>query len=369
MRLIPKFSTPLKRSRTMPRRAAVERKSPAQPPPARPKVNTRFKIGTLIHQCLGKGSPTRALDCIRVLPARQRDKVILQATDGSQAVCLIAPGSATSIQLVPAGVLPKAKPDLPTDIARTTEGWRSSHGREAPPCERTAFPPIGSVLPDLEGKPHVTLTLDTALLHKLAASLGTSQLHLMIPAPQRGRSAVDKAVAVCPASADAAEGIGVLMPLHDPERPANRYHALRQDVLAAESPRRPTTRRNLTTVTGDVRATVWIGSDLTQARVISMDADRRALVIELQKPSVLQVSLDPQASRIAANQNGLWVLALDSTHEAVLTQQIFAEARQQISQHPLESHLARRAELHAHTVLRQLFDASGWDLAIHWRGP
>lgn len=124
-----------------------------------------------------------------------------------------------------------------------------------------------------------------------------------------------------------------------------------------------------TTVNGDVRATVWIGTDLTQARVISMNEDDRSLVLELQRPTVLQVSLDPQASRITAQRNGLWVLALDSTHEAPLSQQLFGEAQEQVSEQSLEPHLVRRAELHAHTVLQQLFGASGWDVELRWRGP
>lgn len=124
-----------------------------------------------------------------------------------------------------------------------------------------------------------------------------------------------------------------------------------------------------TTVTGYMRATVWIGTDLNQARVISMNTNDRVLVIELERPGVMQVSLDPQASRLTAERNGLWVLALDSAHETDLTREVFAQAELQIRQHPLEPQLARRAELHAHTVLQQLFDTGGWTVELRWRGP
>lgn len=124
-----------------------------------------------------------------------------------------------------------------------------------------------------------------------------------------------------------------------------------------------------TTVAGDIRTTVWIGTDLTQARVISMDRTARNIELELPLPGAMQVSIDPLASRLTAERNGLWVLALDSTHEAMLVQTLFDEAQHMISQEVLEPHLSRRAQLHANTVLQQMFDASGWNVQLRWRGP
>lgn len=188
MRLISNLPSIRRRTRTASRPSTVKPVRGKEPPPPKSKTsNTRFKVTTLIQRFLGKDTQTQAMGCIRVLPARVRNTVVLQATDGAQAVCLLVPGQATSTELVPPAVLPRSKADLPSEVCRTSDGWHSTSGRQAPPCDRTAFPPVGSALPDLEGEPSVTLSLDTALLQKLAAAFGTTQLHLIIPTPERGQ--------------------------------------------------------------------------------------------------------------------------------------------------------------------------------------
>lgn len=124
-----------------------------------------------------------------------------------------------------------------------------------------------------------------------------------------------------------------------------------------------------TTVRGRVRCTLWIGTDLGQAEVTAIDHDNRVLTIQLQLPGVLQVAVDHRASQINSQRNGLWAVALNSMHETTLTQQLFAQAQQQVAEQPLDPALLRRARRHARTVLQQLFEAQGWEIKIRWREP
>ncbi len=221
---------------------------PAVPRPSirRRGVNptaTRFTVRTRIARSLGKADTIRyQLDALRVLPGPQRDRVIVQATDGHQAVCVIAPGSCDEAVLIPGEVLPTRKTTgdievYEADIGGNTSGWRSSNGKLVEGiAEPKAFPSVCEVLPVLQCrgvKPHVTLGIDVTVLAKVADSLGTPKLTLMITPPENGPY-VNRAVAVCPADDVAGvHGIAVVMPV-SPKHNADYYTKVRKDVVAAE---------------------------------------------------------------------------------------------------------------------------------------
>ena len=230
------------------RRATATMKRTAPRPPAdrktttapRPRSGTRFSIRTRIARSLGKADTNNRfqIDALRVLPGPKRDRVIVQATDGHQAVCLVAPGSCDEPTLVPGDVLPTRKPVGDVEVTDDHGGWRCSDGKLV---EKIAvpksYPAIGDVLPIVSGrgaKPHVVVGLDLTSLGKIADALDTPKLTLIIPTPPSHANYVNQAVAVCPADDDAGvHGIAVVMPL-TPRHQADYYTKVRRDVVAAE---------------------------------------------------------------------------------------------------------------------------------------
>jgi len=187
------------------------------------------------------------LGAVRALPTKKKDTVVLQATDGRQAVCLIAPGRMRSPRLVPPVVLPKRKDVKGVVIDLADERWRSSEGRSTPDeyAGESCYPSIAEVLPKLGTRAQtrrVQLGIDVALLSKVADSLGTSKLTLFIPIPDKTREPgtddgghVKKPIAICPATDDGGvRGIGVVMPLQ-PVNGVRFYAKVRQLVVDAEA--------------------------------------------------------------------------------------------------------------------------------------
>ena len=211
------------------------------------------------------GSPTRyALDHVRALAAG--DHVILQATDGHQAVCLIARGRLRSTHLLPPRILPTRRVRTEVTLRRGREGWISTEGRLAeadPDSAAKPYPPVAQTLPAVATRPayetaaqaqqrtgkggppnmHIALGIDIDVLRKLAEGLGSTKLTLLVPIPIRpprppGQRAdqvcVDRPIAACPLDPDSGvEGIGVIMPIRT-ERAAAQYEKLRQRILQAE---------------------------------------------------------------------------------------------------------------------------------------
>lgn len=182
-----------------------------------------FEVRTRLAK--SAGTVTRhKLNAIRVLPTKKKDTVILQATDGTQAVCVMTRGMMSSPRLVPSEVLPIRKCD-DVMVALAVDQWRSSDGKSIEDKYKgeTNFPPMVDVLPDFNTQSessHLRLGIDLALLDKVSMSLGTSKLTLFIPIPRKatggatGESYVNKPIAVCPATdEEGVRGIGVVMPL------------------------------------------------------------------------------------------------------------------------------------------------------------
>lgn len=221
-----------------------------------------FGIRTRLARAVGKES-RYSCNTVRALPSNKQDEVILQATDGKQAVCLMSSGEMAGPRLVPSDILPTRQ--LPRDaVIKLVDGhWQSSEGKLAGDDYgegRGAFPAIGEVLPAVSKRPHhltaiqaekfrqaniapphVVLGVDIDLLNKQAMALGTSRLTLLVPVPIRYNETaadigtfVNKAVCVCPADGqDGVHGVGVVMPL-TPERSIKYYEQIRQQVTEAE---------------------------------------------------------------------------------------------------------------------------------------
>ena len=222
-----------------------------------------FRIGTKLARSTGVNS-RYSLGAVRALPGTRKGQVVLQATDGHQAVCLVAPGHTAKPQLVPSTVMPSRQPQGEVEIQLENGQWRSSEGKTVEVPANTAdarFPPLSESMPVLHKRPfyetpalakrrrqanpkaesvHVVLGIDVDLLRRVAESLGDSKLTLFVPVPVRGpknkpnENYVNKPVAICPATDDGAQqGIAVVMPLN-PTLANGHYERIRQVVVESE---------------------------------------------------------------------------------------------------------------------------------------
>jgi len=255
---------------TLNRSKPVRSSTPESPRPNGPA--NRFTLASRIARAVGKSS-RYASDAVRVLPGAKPTKtddghVILEATDGKQAVCVMTPGHVERPRLVPAEVLPTRQLKRPAAIGLVDGQWQTSEGKLAEDRYAEgehAFPPIADVLPQVGRKPHtetvkraerrrqsgqagdaaahdyVWMAVDLDVLRKTAEGLGTSKLAMFIPVPiagQPGDGCVTKPIAISPAmkegqTSGAGAGVGVVMPL-TPENGPRDYEAVRQAVVEAE---------------------------------------------------------------------------------------------------------------------------------------
>lgn len=228
------------------------------PPPGDGAGPYHFGVRTCLARAAGKDGRYK-LSTVRALPTSKPDTVVLQATDGQQAVCLIAPGSMGSARLVPTEVFPKRQGAKGATVDLGDGHWRSSDGKTAPDVHRdeSVYPPIMDVLPkfgERDKAPPVQLGIDLTVLNKVSDALGTSKLTLFIPhasktpPPAPGSPGdpstadggfIKKPIAVCPATDEGkVRGIGVLVPLQ-PVNGVGFYMKVRRLVADAESRCKP----------------------------------------------------------------------------------------------------------------------------------
>lgn len=222
-----------------------------------------FAIKTRIARSVGKDGNYKC-GSLRALPSVNPNEVIVQATDGHQAACLLAKGQMTTPRLVPAGVMPTKNLQQPIGIRLIDGQWESLEGRIVPDTEDVGsernYPKIGDVLPVVSKTPyyetavqaerrkatdsnpsmHVVLGIDLELLRKAAESLGTMKLTLFVPVPVKdvnrkpGETFVNKPVAICPAERSADnQGVAVVMPL-TPDNGTAYYARVRDVIVASE---------------------------------------------------------------------------------------------------------------------------------------
>jgi hypothetical protein len=229
--------------------AKPERPSPPPMSPAGPSGGGGFVVRTAIARAVGSLS-RYCSDAVRALPVpRERigragvgdveGEVILEATDGKQATVLIVEGDLASPAIVPTQVLPTRQLTKPVHVHCVHGQWQSTEGKVAPrrTDEDASFPPIGDVLPAMAG-PVVTLAVDISLLKKIADSLGTMKLALLIPlgSYRAGESyAVNRAIGVTGADQSGVKGVAAIMPVNSAPGIVEHFEAVRQQVRKAES--------------------------------------------------------------------------------------------------------------------------------------
>lgn len=248
----------------------------AAPPKRKSKSKlTTFGVQTRIAKAAGKDA-RYSFGAIRALPGVERDQVVLEATDGHQATCVLAPGEMHDARLVPAGVLPTRQLGEPAAVRLVDNQWQSTEGKLADDRYGTdggSFPPIADILPAAHTTPffetprhaesrrrkpnepesmHVVLGVDIDVLRKVADGLGTTKLTCLIPVPIRhpktkpSEVSVNRPLAVCPANNEAGTpgtpGIAVVMPI-TPGNGLGYYAKVREVVRAAETKARDAERK------------------------------------------------------------------------------------------------------------------------------
>jgi hypothetical protein len=238
-----------------------------------PHPNTNnFGVHTRIARAVGKDSRYSS-DAIRALPSPNKDEVVLQATDGHQATCLLVPGQMTEARLVPNQVLPARHLPKPAAVHLIDGHWQSSEGKIAQDSYGVgegAFPPISQVLPAVYKRPfyetaaqaqkrhqsngvadsvHVVVGIDIDHLLHVTEAFGTRKLTLFVPVPVKGpnqtpaETFVNKPIPICPATAEGqCRGIAVLMPIR-PTCTGELYTKVRDAVIAAEQKADKSTRK------------------------------------------------------------------------------------------------------------------------------
>lgn len=242
-------------------------------PPQRTNKTTTFGVHTRIAKAAGKDG-RYSCGAIRALPGVERDQVVLEATDGHQATCVLVPGEMNDARLVPAGVLPTRQLGKPEAIRLIGNQWQSTEGKLADDQygeDGGSFPPIAEVLPAAgktpffetprhaesrrrkAGEPesmHIVLGVDIDTLRKIGDGLGTSKLSLIVPVPVRhpkvkpSEVCVNRPVIACPSNGEGARGIGVVMPIQ-PGNALSYYTKIREVVRKAEGKAAEAERRRI----------------------------------------------------------------------------------------------------------------------------
>lgn len=236
----------------------IRRQSPSAKPDTVSVGPSRCRIPTLIKRATGT-SERYALSAVRALPLRYRGRrsandpafrhnVVLQASDGHQAVCVLTEGAIERPTLIPGEVLPTRQADRNSAVILDGNEWRSKNGEAAESIDSdNPFPPLGSVLPKTH--PDTTaVAINIDRLRRVAAGLGTDNVTLLVPIAKKtpGKpkdpAMVRDPIGVCAAGKDDTEGVAVMLPV-ECERSHAYYNRVREAVVKAEQPRQRKTRR------------------------------------------------------------------------------------------------------------------------------
>ena len=230
----------------------IRRKPPRQSKGFTGGHGVRCHIPTLIKRATGS-SERYALSAVRALPLRYRGKrsndpafrhnVVLQASDGHQAVCVLTEGAVEKPTLIPGEILPTRQTDRMSAVVLDGKTWRANNTEDVPALDvGSQFPTIGPVLPEAHSDT-VAVAINVDRLRRVAAGLGTDSVTLLVPPAKKtpskpkNPSTVRDPIGVCAAGKDDTEGVAVMMPV-ECERSQSYYGRVREAVMQAELPRK-----------------------------------------------------------------------------------------------------------------------------------
>lgn len=117
-----------------------------------------------------------------------------------------------------------------------------------------------------------------------------------------------------------------------------------------------------------IRGRARLGSDLQQAQVLEIDHDKRHLVVELTRPTVLEAVLDHELTEVyAVDRRGVWRLLPTAAGEAALVEQALRTAQRRVRQSAEQPERLQQATRQAEQVVSQLTESIGWRIEVRWR--
>ncbi|MHB1156053.1 MAG: DUF4230 domain-containing protein [Phycisphaerales bacterium] len=114
-------------------------------------------------------------------------------------------------------------------------------------------------------------------------------------------------------------------------------------------------------------ATATLGSDLEQATVQIIDAERKTLRLTLSDPQLQSLRVDVDRSQIYdVSRFGTWRFAPWATLEGPIVLEAFQRGRRELEKRIDLSHYRRQARSHLEQVVARLAGTLGWEVEVRW---
>jgi len=137
------------------------------------------------------------------------------------------------------------------------------------------------------------------------------------------------------------------------------------DVHVSELEGRTGGIKMILAVHGDVQIT----TNLEKAEFDSIDEETKSAILVLPRPEAQRPRVDHNKTRIVEFQRtGMWRFTLGDAGERTLTNRAMASAQKVLGEAAKREDLVKRACAHTETVMRNFFDAMGWEVVIQWDG-
>lgn len=118
-----------------------------------------------------------------------------------------------------------------------------------------------------------------------------------------------------------------------------------------------------------IKGDFYLSTDLSQARLESVDVARRAATLVLAEPQVISPRLDHQRTKLfAINSYGLWQITPGEGPYTEAVNQTYAEAQAAVEAAAANAEATKGARAQAEAVLGAFFGALDWDVTVRWSG-
>jgi hypothetical protein len=118
-----------------------------------------------------------------------------------------------------------------------------------------------------------------------------------------------------------------------------------------------------------IKGDFYLSTDLSQARLESVDVHRRTATLFLSQPRVISARLDHERTKLfAMNAYGLWQITPGEGPYAEAVNQTYAEAQASVEAAAANAEVRQRARAQAEAVLGAFFRAMHWDVTVQWLG-
>lgn len=117
-----------------------------------------------------------------------------------------------------------------------------------------------------------------------------------------------------------------------------------------------------------VHGDVQVATDLNEAKLENVDAERRSATLVLPRPRPMRPRLDHEKTRVVQiERTGMWRILWGQAGESALTNQALVAAQRVLAEAAEDDELMKRACSHTESVLRNFFAALDWDVTVQWK--